>query len=409
MNYELLISILQLNHKTLDQVDILSKHLAYFKDFQSLCENLSVNKRREMCRNLRYLRLEPQKVIYKIGDISDRMFVVLSGNVRLFKDESRLDGKNEELGPGRKFGDEEMTKEKMRKRTAVASTDVECVYIMKKDYKRTLGLEPIANLKQKLKFVIDHFPFIKEYSYVQKERIAMIMQFQEYYKGNTVIEKDIYQDSLYFISHGEMAISLPQYKRPRRNIVKLGIGNSFGEEGALFQNITSYQVDVLSDYAATYKLSRDEIMSIVPEEIVNKWKELYLLKELGREELKDSTLSATTKIPSRKDRRVRDLYPSASMYARKKLNEMNTRNSIYIPRPNPRNLSQPQLYLPNITPSTVRNSSQHHFVHKLTPRPVNQSRPRGHQFYSSGQVNFLHLGTTFIDTVASHEKATHIK
>lgn len=394
MNYELLISILQHNHRTLDQVDILAKQLTYYKDFKSLCENLSMSKRQEMVRYLRYLRLEPEKVIYKRGEVSDRMFIVLSGSVRLFKDESGLDGKREELGDGRKFGDDEMIQEKMRKRTAITNTEVECVYIMKKDYKRTLGLEPITNLKQKLKFVIDHFPFIKEYSYVQKERIAMIMQFEEYYKGITVLEKDSYQDCLYFISHGEMAISLPQYKRPRRNLVKLGIGNSFGEEGALYQNITSYQVDVISDYAAVYKLQRDDIISIVPEEIVNKWKELYLLKELGREELKDSTLSATTKLPSRKGRQVRDLYPSASMYARKKLNEMNTRNSYYIPRPNPRNLSQPQLNLPHITPSPIRNTSQHHLVHKLAPRPANLSRPRAHQLNSSSRVNLMPLGNT---------------
>lgn len=386
MDNDDLIYILNSLHRSHDQLETLLNSLSTLEDFKRLIENLSLNKKREICRCLKYIRFEAGQIVYNAGELSDRLYIIIRGNVRLFKDETSAEGLAEVLGPGKKFGEREILKEISRSKTAIASSDVECVYLVDRNYKRIFEIEPISYLKQKFKYMTEHFPFIKGYSYAQKERIAHIMQIEEYKKGSIILEKDSYHDCLYFISEGEIAISLAQVQRPRRNIVKLGVGNSFGEEGALFDRFTPYDIVVCSEFSSVYKLKRDDILQNIPEELLNKWKELYSLKEISRRDLKPIPSEFSNSTPLRASEYNQELYPSASIYARRRINEVITRNSYFIPRPRTRNLSQPQFTIGKIFLGTIKDHSQPRIVQKLVQKSQKSSRLQAQLFKNTNKM-----------------------
>lgn len=80
---------------------------------------------------------------------------------------------------------------------------------------------------------------------------------------------------LYFVKEGEFLIRVKS-GRLGVNVVKLGVGNCFGEEPLLLQKPNSYSVVTNSEHAQLYCFRKHVIAHMLNDEQIRAFKQLFM-------------------------------------------------------------------------------------------------------------------------------------
>jgi len=108
-----------------------------------LFEGMSEGHLRELGRFARRVQYAPEQVIIQEGEIDDRLFVVLAGEVKAVKD--HLGPKERALGfvgEGMYFGEMALIDNYERTATVVANLDTECLELRHLDFMELLRANP---------------------------------------------------------------------------------------------------------------------------------------------------------------------------------------------------------------------------------------------------------------------------
>jgi CRP-like cAMP-binding protein len=93
------------------------------------------------------VRLQEGDIVFKRGEMAEQMFVVLSGNVRLYLGDSPSGGWSEEITKGGFFGEGSLLEARPRYTTAVAMEDTELIPISRGTFMRMIRQSPEISIK----------------------------------------------------------------------------------------------------------------------------------------------------------------------------------------------------------------------------------------------------------------------
>jgi CRP-like cAMP-binding protein len=113
-----------------------------------LFEGMSHEHLRELARFARKVRYAPESVIIQEGEIDDRLFVVLAGEVKAVKD--HLGPKERPLGfvgEGMYFGEMALIDNYERTATVVANLETECLELRHLDFMELLHANPQISVR----------------------------------------------------------------------------------------------------------------------------------------------------------------------------------------------------------------------------------------------------------------------
>jgi CRP-like cAMP-binding protein len=330
MSIEKAVEILASNSRTNEDLDYLSIYLRFLEDFRRYIDSQTLSAKREVCRNLQLeVRSQGEKIFDK-GDPSDCFYIILSGSLDAYNVEK--DGSLVFVGnipTGKQLGERGVIRGMPRSLTIIANQDTLLLKLSANSFRSIFGMNAYHQLEERINFINTYFPNISRLTQVQKERIVYTMTFESYKRGQVVIDQGACTDFLYFVIEGEMRVMYKQGKDLRTTLVKIGRGNCFGEEGALFNKKSNYEVSVSGEHASVFMMRKTDIYSILPEETIKVWKENFKLKDRGRNILGTKAAEALRPEHSMKESTSTNYLPQASKSAQRRISAVTDRNRFY--------------------------------------------------------------------------------
>lgn len=324
---EAVVEILSRRYRNSEELEHLTSYLMILSDYRKYVSNITRTAKLNLAKVLYVEFFSQDSLIFHKGDVSDKFYIVLFGAVDAYNQEK--DGSLTYFGTlyqGKQIGERGLVRSQPRSLTMIAKENTYLLTLNSEDFFTYLSNDVFKLLERKLHFIEKYFPNVRKYTYVQKERIAYSMSLEDFKRGQCVIIKGRSNENLYFISEGELALSLEFDDKITANVVKLGPGNCFGEETVLLGRRNFYNVVVLSERALLYVMRRSDIYNVMPEEVIDTWKINFELKEKGRRILIDSTrIRLKNNSPDMKSTTENKYFPQASNYAKRRLNEFKTR------------------------------------------------------------------------------------
>lgn len=365
--------------RSYEDLVFLSNYLLFLEEFRKYITRLNQVVKIQLCRALKLEKYDKHQVIFNKGDLSDRYYIILRGHTDSFNIDNS--GKLVHLArsdPGKPLGERGIIRNTRRSCTVIAGeSTVYLLTLTAEEFTSMLGDFVYEALNQKLKFVQNYIPGLSSYSNSHKERLSYSLNLVNHKRGDVVLEKDCFSDVLYFVYEGECSISIPQGNR-LRNIVKIGIGNCFGEE-CIFVGIKSiWKVTVASEFCVLATISRHEILSVFPHDTIEAIKNNYSLKNEGRNFLVSFANEhiIAPEVPIGKNLS----FPQASKYARKRLVE-------HIERSKPRILKNTSLT--RDSKQALRRKLELFHDRSTSPTLSPESPPRlKHEFYRAKSNRF---------------------
>lgn len=324
---EVVIEILSRGYRNAEELEHLTSYLMIFSDYRKYVSNITRTAKLNLARVMYVEFCAKDSFIFHKGDASDKFYIVLFGAVDAYNQEK--DGSLTYVGTlhqGKQIGERGLVRSQPRSLTMIANEDTYLLTLNAEDFLAYLSSDVFKLMERKLHFIEKYFPNVRKYTYVQKERIAYSMSLEDYKRGHHVMIKGRSNENLYFISEGELALSLEFDDKVTANVVKLGPGNCFGEETVLLGRRNFYNVVVISERALLYVMRRSDVYNVMPDEVLDTWKINFELKEKGRRMLIDSTrVRLKNYSPEAKSTTENKYFPQASSYAKRRLNEFTTR------------------------------------------------------------------------------------
>ena len=376
---EVVVEILSRGYRNAEELEHLASYLMIFADYRKYVSNIPRTEKMNLAKVM-YVEFFPtDSFIFHKGDVSDKFYIVIFGAVDAYNKEK--DGSLTYFGTidqGKQIGERGLVRSQPRSLTMIAKEDTYLLTISSEDFLAYLGKEVFVIMQRKLHFIEKYFPNVRKYTYVQKERIAYSMSPEDFKRGQHVMIKGRSNEYLYFISEGELALSLEFDDKVTANVVKLGPGNCFGEETVLLGRRNFYNVVVLSERTLLYVIRRSDIYNAIPDEVLEKLKINFELKEKGRRMLIDSTrIRLKNYSPEMKSTTESKYFPQASTYAKRRLNEFRTRlkaNSEY--NSSTSNLSRNKTPEPNVKSHKLLLEGLRDAVHKEEARSLSTTKNR---------------------------------
>lgn len=330
MSIEKAVEILASSSRTIEDLDYLSIYLRFLEDFRRYIDPQSLATKREVCKNLKLeLRSKGEKLFDK-GDPSDCFYIILSGSLDAYNVEK--DGSLVFVGnipTGKQVGERGVVRGRPRSLTIIAHQNTRLLKLSAHAFRSIFGMNAYQQLEERVNFITTYFPNVSRLTQVQKERIAYTMTLDSYKRGQVVLNEGACTDFLYFVNEGEMRIKYKQGKDLTNTLVKIGRGNCFGEEGALFNKKSSYEVSVSGEHASVFMMRKADVYSILPEETIKLWKENFKLKDRGRKLLGSKVVEVLRPEHSKEESLGANYLPQASKYAKKRIYAVTNRNSFY--------------------------------------------------------------------------------
>ena len=330
---ENIIELLYRKTRSPDELEYLISYLMFLADFRKYASNTTKSSRKKLSKALYVEHYLKDQIIFRKGDSSDKFYIIIFGAVDAYNQDK--DGTLAYFGtlyPGKQIGERGLVRSQPRSLTMITKEDTYLLTLNAEDFIVLLSKDVFKLLERKLHFIEKFFPNVRKYTYVKKERIAYSMSLEDFKRSQHVIIKGSSNEFLYFISEGELALSLEFGDKITANVVKLGPGNCFGEECVLMGMRSYYNVVVLSERALLYVIRRNDVYNVLPEEVIDTWKTNFELKEKGRRMLIDSTrMRLRNSSPDIRTPSENKYFPQASSYAKKRLNEINIRGKASTP------------------------------------------------------------------------------
>ena len=117
-------------------------------------------------------------------------------------------------------------------------------------------------------------PLIAPYSWNFKEKVGYGLTLTEFKRGETIVEKGLIDDKLYFVFEGEVAIA-EEIDNRTRNVIKLGLGSSLAEECTLMGKGSFYCIKVSSERAVIASMKKQDIFHLPDETLARLKSNLY--------------------------------------------------------------------------------------------------------------------------------------
>lgn len=306
--------------RSYEDLDFLSNYLLFLEDFRKYITRMNKVMKLQLCRALKLQKYERKEDIFNKGDPSNQYFIIMKGYVDIYDIDTT--GKLlylTQIEAGKQIGERGIIRGTARACSVIAGEQtVYLITLTAQEFKQMIGNFVFELLEEKMNFVRKYIPSINSYSNSYKEKIAYALNIETYKRGDVIIEKDSFCDILYYVYEGECSISVPHGMR-FRNIVKIGVGNCFGEECVLFGLKSCWKINVSSEFCLIAEISRADLFLIFPHDIIEAIKHIYQLKNQSR----SLWIHAASKyIPDFESPITKNSsFPRASKYARKRLVE----------------------------------------------------------------------------------------
>jgi CRP-like cAMP-binding protein len=318
--------------RTVEELEYIEQSLLLIEDFSKYISRINRVVTMKLCRVIKVEIYDKGSLIFSKGDVSDKYYLVLAGNVDVFNvgsDGTLLPvGK---IGKGKQLGERGVVRKIPRSLTAYAGDrQLFLLTITAEDFNSILGVLVYEQLEKKLRFIEQYLPHVSKYSQAQKERIAYVINIETFKRGDVVLEKDSYSDYLYCIFDGECVIKV-QSGAHIKNLVKLGTGNCIAEECVLFGKKAYWNVSCSSEICQIGSFKRSDLISLLPDETIESLKSNFGFKVQGRKYL-SNLVSQQINIDENAGCENSSRFPNATKYARKRLAEHIARYSSSSPK-----------------------------------------------------------------------------
>jgi CRP-like cAMP-binding protein len=228
-----------------------------------------------LCAQARTQRLAPRAVVFRQGDISQKLYIILEGSVGVYvKDsENEYDDEGEssaelgkfvvELKVPAPFGELGLLQSAARSATVAALQPTTLLTIDKVDFDRVLARK--FNL-QKTSKAMASIPFFQNVPKKHLPKLALFASIMSVGPPRVILRRGEPNSVLYFIVKGECLLERPAESgnlvAPPLKVALLGPGELFGDDAA-FEN-TPMQYTVSAASAATLlSIKRDDLIKRV--------------------------------------------------------------------------------------------------------------------------------------------------
>jgi cAMP-dependent protein kinase regulator len=226
--------------------------------------------------------VSPDTVIISEGDMGDSIFVIASGDVKVF----RLDERGNEiwisnLSEGEFFGEFGFFSEALRLASVKSVTDATLLELSKDDVdsiiKKHPGIKDILfefYKRRVLDTLIAISPIFSPLNVEERRDLVASFSPKSFKKGEVVIKEKEIGDKMYFVRTGEVEVSTEK-EGSVISLAKLGPGDFFGEVSVITEKPRTASVTALTDVNLV-EVSKDEMHEEIrthPEilEILNKY------------------------------------------------------------------------------------------------------------------------------------------
>ena len=307
-----------------EDLEYLVNFLSRFEDLRRYLQYYSMQHQFKVAESFQVKDFAAGEVIFRKGHTSSLYYFVLDGQIEAYNEER--DGKSKLvgiIGIGKQLGEIGILRNQPRSLTCIAKTNGIYLVLPAEQFMSLIALKMVTNLDQKIKFIENYFPNVKKLTTVQKQRIAYAMGSQTASRGQSISVIGEMINYIYFISEGELMVSLIAEVSAKKMILKLAPGNLIGEECVFFNSALKFDVRVSSEYTQLYTLQKQDIYFLLPPETIEIWKQNFKAKDRSRQELLSNVGTAqTTKNLSS----TFSNFKQASRYASKRLDTIQKRN-----------------------------------------------------------------------------------
>ncbi len=247
--------------------------------------------------NLKSYNFTTGKVLTKENEGGDQMFILLEGNVSVYKfnEKKQKDEKVAILGPGDIFGERTLFLGEPRSATIITEGEGNLLIMAKDEFKKLLKTsKPFEEKIQKMvdesfKFfdLIRSVPLFKDVSEDNLKLLAPKIKFETFEVGDFIFKEGNIGDSFYIIKEGKVEIFTGNEKDQTKNVLaSLGPGEFFGEI-ALFREIERT--------ASVVALKKSIGLSIAKEDFKSVFSEKKALERVSSRRLKEMNYSVNKK------------------------------------------------------------------------------------------------------------------
>mmetsp|Transcript_7357 Transcript_7357/g.13631 ORF Transcript_7357/g.13631 Transcript_7357/m.13631 type:complete len:430 (+) Transcript_7357:290-1579(+) len=313
------LSILRSEDRAPSEIEFLANFIMEYKELAVYLERMSISAINQVMRACNLEEYEPGDHIFYKGDLSDKFYLILFGNVFVYNlNKENVVTFSSIINEGQKLGEQGLVTGMPRSMSAKANTKVFMLYMFRPAFKQFLEKTVLHELETQLNYIDKFFPNIYRYGSISRIRIAYALHTTQYRRNKEVLTKGQTYDALYFIFDGECSIVTQVNKNKEKCVVKMGKGSCFGEECGLLGKPAVHNVKVTSEYAVLYFIRKVDVKRVVPEDILDVLISNYFLKQKSRLFLKEVAEPVDT-VQTEHELAPIEKYPMASVMARRKI------------------------------------------------------------------------------------------
>jgi CRP-like cAMP-binding protein len=279
-----------------DFSSLVENHL-HFLSKLNLFSNFNESELQLILTNLKSYNFKENEILTKEGEGGDQMFILLEGNVNVFKfNESKEKNENVAiLGPGDVFGERTLLLGEPRSATIMTKGEGSILIMAQAEFEKLLTQS--QSFKKKIKKMVDEnfkfygllksVPLFKEIPDEKLKLLAPKIKYKIFEEGDYIFKQGDYGDSFYILKEGKVEILTESQNGQTKNILAtLGAGEFFGEI-ALFKDITRT--------ASVKSIKKTVALSIEKGDFSNVFSEKRTLERVSSRRLKEMSYSITKK------------------------------------------------------------------------------------------------------------------
>lgn len=230
------------------------------------------------------------KVLDK-GLLSKYLYFIVSGEVNLFKE--TLTGS---LEPGNFLCKKATLTQTPQNYTAVSKKPTTLLKLKVSSWLESTS-DATEDFDAKLQFLRNNFPKVTKLSQKKQVRFACMFEKCKFYKRDIVFQQGAFKDVMYVIAQGECLVS--QGSPPQKvNLMLIGPGCCLGDECVLLDKSSEMTYSVTSDSALLYKVKKTDLLSIMPEDVLEELRALTSKKILKRKQFSRASLEPKKSNPN---------------------------------------------------------------------------------------------------------------
>ena len=257
-----ILSILSRSDRSQSDLDFLDGQLSQLRDMQQYTLTCSKTDRIQLYNALRVEVFEDGEEVFRKGDLSEKMYLVLQGGVVMWKigEEGKV-VRLAVLEKGRILGERGLLRASLRMLSATAEGETVLATLDKDSFKVVLAPLVAARTEDKLRYIDTYIPGLRQLVSSTKEQLAFALNLLFFRRGQVLIKEAMNAENLYFVCFGECAVLTDKHV-----VVKLGEGCWFGGESLFTNSRSEFSVVVASESLSVYQLHRSDSMRLLPPE-----------------------------------------------------------------------------------------------------------------------------------------------